>query len=232
MNLHELKQHFPAAPEYLTQILLIERDYNTVSNARLADRLGVTRPAVSQAVGRLKKLGLVDQDRYGAIGLSAEGRLIAENVLRRHFLLEHLLVGILGYPWAKSDEEAMKLQDSLSDDLTEHLSERLGHPQTCPHGNPMPGSPLEKRYLNAPSLIEAAESSEVSILRITEEGEMVEGLLSFCQEYGLGPGTVLKIVSRGSEEVLCSLGGSEVSLPVQFARNIMWAPSQAAVGAE
>jgi len=91
MTLQELKNQFPAAPEYLTQIFLIDRDNGTVPNARLADRLGVSRPAVSQAVGRLKKLGLVDQDRYGAIGLSSEGRRIAEKVVRRHFLLEHLL---------------------------------------------------------------------------------------------------------------------------------------------
>ena len=222
MNLHELRSQFPAAPEYLTQIFLIGRDYGTVPNARLADRLGVSRPAVSQAVGRLKKLGLVDQDRYGAIGLSATGRAIAENVARRHFLLEHLLVGILGFPWDKSDTEAGTLQASLSDELTDFLADRLGNPQTCPHGNPMPGADIEKRYLEASSLPEAAAGSEVKIIRITEEGELLEGLLSFCQERGLAPGAVLTVGSHGPDATVCSFGGREISIPAEYARCIKW----------
>ena len=117
MTLQELKNKFPAAPEYLTQIFLIQRDQGKVPNARLADRLGVSRPAVSQAVGRLKKLSLVKQDRYGAIELTSEGQVHAENVVRRHFLIEHLLVRVLEYPWDLSDAEAETLQASVSSEL-------------------------------------------------------------------------------------------------------------------
>lgn len=222
MTLHELKSQFPAAPEYLTQILLIERDSGTVPNARLADRLKVSRPAVSQAVGRLKKLGLVDQDRYGAIGLSSEGRTVAENVVRRHFLLEHLLVGILDYPWEKSDVEAGTLQASLSEELTEYLSHKLGNPQTCPHGNPMPGSEIEKAYLEAPALTEAEAGGKVKIIRITEEGEMTDGMLSYCQENGLAPGKVVTILSQSSDETICRDGNGEIAIPLIFSRCIRW----------
>lgn len=222
MTLQELKSQFPAAPEYLTQILLIERDNGIVPNARLADRLQVSRPAVSQAVGRLKKLGLVDQDRYGAIGLTAEGRTVAENVVRRHFLLEHLLVGVLGYPWDKSDVEAGTLQASLSDELTEYLSERLGNPQTCPHGNPLPGSDIEKKYLEAPKLTSAELGSKVKIIRITEEGEMIDGMLSFCQDNGIAPGTVLEIFSQDATETVCGNDNGKISVPVLFSSSIRW----------
>ncbi len=222
MTLQELKSQFPAAPEYLTQILLIERDNGIVPNARLADRLQVSRPAVSQAVGRLKKLGLVDQDRYGAIGLSREGRTIAENVVRRHFLLEHLLVRVLEYPWDKSDVEAGTLQASLSEELTEYLSHRLGDPQTCPHGNPLPGSDIEKRYLEAPDLTTAEAGAKVKIIRITEEGEMIDGMLSYCQSKGLAPGKVVEIVSQGPSETVCSDDSGTITVPVLFAASIRW----------
>lgn len=222
MTLQELKSQFPAAPEYLTQILLIERDNGIVPNAKLADRLKVSRPAVSQAVGRLKKLGLVDQDRYGAIGLSAEGRSFAEKVIRRHFLLEHLLVRILEYPWDKSDVEAETLQASLSDDLTEYLSEKLGNPQTCPHGNPMPGCAHEKAYLEAPGLPDAVTGSKVKILRITEEGEMIEGMLSFCQEHGIAPGTVLEVTVQGPDGCTCISSGKEVKISADYTRHLRW----------
>ena len=227
MNLQKLRNDFPAAPEYLTQIFLLERDHGIVPNAQLADRLGVSRPAVSQAVGRLKKLGLVNQKRYGAIALSVAGRDVAEKVVKRHFLLEHLLVGVLDYPWDKSDEDAAELQASLSDDLTEHLDARLGHPQTCPHGNPMPGSDIQQKYLNAPSLIDAEAGSKVKIIRITEEGEMTPGMLPFCQKHGISPGKVVTVEQQENEGTLCSDGATRTMIPTDYAARTCWEPAGA-----
>ncbi len=223
MTLQELKNQFPAAPEYLTQIFLIQRDQGKVPNARLADRLGVSRPAVSQAVGRLKKLSLVKQDRYGAIELTSEGQVHAENVVRRHFLIEHLLVRVLEYPWDLSDVEAETLQASVSSELADFLDKRFNYPQTCPHGNPMPGSKIEKSYLESPALTEAKAGSTVKVIRITEEGEMTDGMLTFCQSKGIEPGRVLKIVSQQPEECVCQdKNGKDVSIPLLFAAQIRW----------
>ena len=225
MNLQELRNDFPAAPEYLTQIFLLERDHGIVPNAQLASRLGVSRPAVSQAVGRLKKLGLVNQKRYGAIALSGTGKTLAENVVKRHFLLEHLLVGMLDYPWDKSDEDAAELQAALSDDLTEHLDAKLGHPQTCPHGNPMPGSDIQKRYLEAPSLVDAEVGSKVKVIRITEEGEMTPGMLPFCQKHGISPGRVLTVEAQEEDGTVCCEGSTKTMIPIDFASRTCWEPS-------
>lgn len=222
MNLQELHSQFPAAPQYLSQIFIIGRNFGVVSNARLADRLGVSRPAVSQAVGRLKRLGLVDQDRYGTIGLSETGRKVAENVIQRHLLIEHLLVGVLGYPWDKCDVEAGVLQSVFSDELTEFLIEKLGNPQTCPHGNPLPGADIEKHYVESPSLQEAEEGTPVKIIRITEEGELLDGLLSFCLKNELLPGTEVTIVSHGNGESVCSYKKRDIRIPASFARCIQW----------
>ncbi len=222
MNLKELHNQFPAAPEYLSQIFLIDRNFGTVTNARLADRLGVSRPAVSQAVGRLKKLGLVEQDRYGTIGLSTAGRKVAENVVKRHILVEHLLVGVLGYPRDKCHPEAGLLQGIISDDFTDFLSEKLGNPQTCPHGNPLPGADIEKRYLESPSLNEAEEGMSVKIIRITEEGEYLDGMLTFCLKNGFVPGTELTVVSQKKNGTVCSCEGRNITISASYARCIQW----------
>ena len=226
MTLHELKNQFPAAPEYLTQIFLIERDQGTVPNARLAERLKVSRPAVSQAIGRLKRLDLVKQTRYGVIKLTAEGRKVAENVVKRHFLLEHVLVNVLDYPWDKSDVEAGTLQASLSEELTGYLVERLGNPQTCPHGNPLPGSSIEKHYLDAPSLAEAKAGSRLKIIRITEEGEMTDGMLSFCQEHRIAPGLPVEVLDNSPDGVKCSNGNTTIFIPAHYAVSIRWEPAR------
>jgi DtxR family Mn-dependent transcriptional regulator len=188
---------FPAAAEYLSTIYILKRDYGHVSNTRLAEWTGVSSSAVTQALGRLKRLGLAKQERYEDIELTDEGRDYAIRVLRRHYLLEHLLVRVLGYPWDKADDEAKTLQSAISDELTEHLYQKLGAPQTCPHGNPMPESSLESRLLTAPRLSEAPVGSKVRILRITEEGEQVPSMLAFCFAHGIQPGATFLVVMRG-----------------------------------
>ncbi|MCG8452915.1 MAG: metal-dependent transcriptional regulator [Spirochaetales bacterium] len=222
MVLTELKRQFPAAPEYLTQIFLIQRDTGEVTNAGLADRLNVSRPAVSQAIGRLRRLGLVEQDKYGTIALSLEGENIGKKIVRRHFLLEHLLVGLLKYPWDKADKEAESLQDALSDDFTEFLSQRLGNPQTCPHGNPMPDSALEERYLQAPPLSGAPLHQEIRLIRITEEGELLDGLLPFCLEHQLLPGRIMIPSSLDEQQVVVQKDEKTLSIPIKFAQLLRW----------
>ncbi len=194
-------KRFPAAAEYVSGIYILARDYGKVSNSRLAAWTGVTGSAVTQALGRLKRLGLARHVRYESIELTEQGRVFAMRVLRRHYLLEHLLVRVLGYPWEKADEEAKRLQSEISDDLTEHLFTRLGSPQTCPHGNPMPGSAVEKRLLNAPRLSDAQVGDAVRILRITEEGEQVPRMLDFCHGVGIKPGAVFTVVEKKGETI-------------------------------
>ncbi len=222
MNLNDLKSQSPVAAEYLAQIFFIERDNGSVPNAILADRLKVSRPAVTQAVKRLKKLNLVSQKKYDVICLTQSGRKIAEIIVHRHVLLEHLLSNVLGYPWDKCDDEASSLQTVVSDDFIEHLEKQLGSPQTCPHGNPLPGSPLEKRYLNAPKLIDAADGSDICILRITEEGELFPGLLPFCFEKGIQPGKVLTGVEHSQEYILCRDGSERIEIPREFGIHLCW----------
>jgi DtxR family Mn-dependent transcriptional regulator len=204
-----------------------------VSNSRLAAWSGVSGSAVTQALGRLKKLGLARQVRYENIELTEEGRALAIKVLRRHYLLEHLMVGMLGYPWEKADDEARRLQSQISDDLTEHLFEKLGSPQTCPHGNPLPGSPIEARLLAAPRLTEAGAGDVVQIVRVTEEGEQVPGMLALCHGKGIQPGAIFRVTGRDLDFVhLVRLGArgsspapGEVAFPLLSAAHVRYEPA-------
>ena len=209
VDFDDIHEKFPAAAEYLSSIYILKRDYGHVSNGRLAEWTGVSSSAITQAMGRLKRLGLARQERYENIELTEEGRDFAIRVLRRHYLLEHLLVGVLGYPWDKADDEAKTLQSAISDELTEHLYQKLSAPQTCPHGNPMPDSFLESKLLTAPKLGEAQIGAKVRILRITEEGEKLPRMLSFCSAHGIQPGATMLIVKRDEREM--ELQGSGVS---------------------
>ena len=222
LSLEILNNKFPAAVEYLKEIFLVNRDYGIVKNSVIAKRLGVSKPAVTQAMKRLKKFGLIDQDLYGAICLSAAGRSIAAKVLKRHYLLEHLLIGKLDYPWVKSDEEAERIQSTLSDEFTDYLYEKLGRPQACPHGNPFPGSDSEEAVLSASRLIEAEPGAGGRIIRITEEGEAVEGLLQFCNDNDFKPGVVFSVGEAAEDGVNITVSERSLFVPSVFAGYICY----------
>lgn len=196
----ELGEKFPMAGEYLLNIFLIERDYRQVTNSHLATRMGVSRPAVTQAVKRLENLELLRHEQSHYL-LSDRGREFAVCLLRRHYLVEHLLVNTLGYPWDQADEEAHLLQDKISPEFTEFLFDKMGKPQTCPHGNPFPDTQMESKLLGARELTQFSLGSELRVLRITEEGEEVPGLLHACYTNDIRPGSRLRMEQKEDDRV-------------------------------
>jgi DtxR family Mn-dependent transcriptional regulator len=155
-----------------------------VIQARIADRLQVSRPAVSEMIHRMEAEGLVSTD--GVIRLSAAGQALAQKVVRRHRLAERFLTDILDLSWAQAHHEAGKWEHVMSDEVEQALDRVLHHPTTCPHGNPIPGS----RY-DAPKsvpLAEIAVGSRFTVTRIPEELEFTPGLLDYLEGASLQPG--------------------------------------------
>ncbi|HKJ85698.1 MAG TPA: metal-dependent transcriptional regulator [Spirochaetia bacterium] len=215
-----LSQKFPAAPNYLIQMYLFQREGQAVVGSRISERLGVSAAAVTQSMGRLVARGLVRHDAVRGFSLTSEGRAMAERVVSRHYLVERLLVDKLDVPWDVADEEAVHLQGSLTPRLESILAERLGHPETCPHGNPFPGSPGESRILAAPPLTALDAGDTGRLIRVTEEGELVGGLLAFCSEHGLHLGVEIEVLGRDQDSVVVSLSGASLEVPNGYARHI------------
>ncbi|MDA3835395.1 MAG: metal-dependent transcriptional regulator [Spirochaetales bacterium] len=222
VTVNELARKYPAASEYITQIYLILRDYSYCNNRRLASHIGVSPSAVSQAVSRLKKLNLAEQDKYGMITLMPPGVKLGEKILHRHYLLELLMVKTLGFPWELADKEAENLQDKVSEEFLIHLDKRLGHPQVCPHGNPMPGNPEAEALIHAPRLTKLKKGDWITIVRITEEGERIPGLLHLCYEFGVMPGQeyCITLITKEAIHLLRKGLESPSSMPVAFAEHI------------
>ncbi len=211
ISFEKILQSFPAASEYLSSIYLINRDYKNVSNSRLASWLNVSRPAITQAASRLKKLELITQERYGDIKMTSYGEDFAKKMLRRHYLLEHFLMKNLGFDWHQIDEEAKRLQNSISDIFESKIFEALGKPHSCPHGNPIPGTPGEAEILSAPPLDTAEQGSRVRFMRITEQGEEEPGLLQFIYDNSIELNDEFVILGRngnGTEVKIFEPGGN------------------------
>ena len=85
--------------DYLKAILEAESEGQTVISATLAHWLSVSPPAVTMALRRLKKDGLVTVRASGEVGLTAPGRKIARKLTLRHHLIERMLAEIFGMEW-------------------------------------------------------------------------------------------------------------------------------------
>ena len=177
-------EHHPAFEEYCECIFELAEDDLDVIQARIAERLDVSRPAVSEMMRRLEAEGLITTD--GGIQLTLAGDALAQRVVRRHRLAERFLTDILGLSWAEAHHEAGKWEHIMSDSVEGALDRFLGSPTTCPHGNPIPGSD----YIadDTHRLIDHPVGDEFLIKRIPEELEFTPGLLEFLESSDLLPG--------------------------------------------
>ncbi len=185
----------PAFEEYCETIYELAEDDVEVIQARIAERMGISRPAVSEMIKRLEHEGLVEID--GKIRLSAEGRALAEQVVRRHRLAERFLTDILGLSWAEAHHEAGKWEHVISESVELAISRVLGAPTTCPHGNPIPGSSYAAPDAHPLSALSVGASFTVS--RIPEELEFTPGLLDFLEESAITPGRVGTITAASPD---------------------------------
>ena len=103
VSFEELTVKFPAAANYLVTMFLLEREHGMVLNSQLAKKLEVSKPAVNQAIKRLKMLDLATQDAYRQIRLTELGRSYGKKVLIKHYLCEYMLIKRMNYPWEKAD---------------------------------------------------------------------------------------------------------------------------------
>ena len=192
---HDPSDLSSAAQEYLLALRVMAGDGSRVTAAQVGRHLGVTTQAASEMFRRLAADGLVGQAGGRELVLTPAGRTAADGIFRRHALVEWLLTTVVGLGWAESDEEAARLQGAISPRVEARLDELLGHPETCPHGNPIDAETALRRPAGVPlATIEAGE--RVTIYRITEEAEEDKGLLSYLEARGLRPGTPVTVLAR------------------------------------
>lgn len=182
--IYQAPEYHPAFEEYCETIYELREDDVEVIQARIAERLEVSRPAVSEMVHRLTVQGLATVDE-GRIHLTVDGKKLAEQVVRRHRLAERFLTDLLGLSWAEAHKEAGKWEHVISDSVETAISRVLGNPTTCPHGNPIPGTAYEAP--DAVTLSELRTGDTFVVSRVPEELEFAPGILDYLEEAELQP---------------------------------------------
>jgi DtxR family Mn-dependent transcriptional regulator len=210
-----------AVEDYLKAIYQLSEEARPVIAARIAAETGVSPSTIFATLRRLAKEGYVTINRRKEIHLTNDGKKVAENIVRRHFLTERFLTDMLGLDWVKAHQEAHRLEHAISQEVEERLAKLLSHPTTCPHGNPIPGASSSPAPKTMP-LSEAVDGQQVELDYITEGGERDARLLGFLQEHKLLPGAKVQVLDVAPSMGTMSLkvGQDQFSLGIEAAKKI------------
>ena len=123
---------------YLRTIYELSEEGITPLRARIAERLRHSGPTVSQTVARMERDGLVKVHDDRHLVLTEHGQLLATRVMRRHRLVERLLVDVIGLDPLLVHEEACRWEHVVSTEVEKRLLQVLDTPRVSPYGNPIP----------------------------------------------------------------------------------------------
>jgi DtxR family Mn-dependent transcriptional regulator len=189
---------------YLKAIAEAESEGETVKAVTLVRWLGVSAPAVTMAIRRLRRDALIQVGEEGQLALTPAGRDIANRLLNRHHLIERMLTEIFGLEWYKVHDEAEQLEHAVSADFERKLIEKLGTASQCPHGNQVGmDSPSQRRKRGLKPLDEARPGDRLLVVSVFERDRK---LLEYLDGAGIRPGVRVEVSAAEAEIELRAAG--------------------------
>jgi DtxR family Mn-dependent transcriptional regulator len=126
--------HLSASLEdYLEVIFHIVADKQVARAKDIARRLGVTRSSVTVALRALAERDLINYTPYEVITLTAEGKVISEDVATRHRILRDFFVKVLSVDQNPADKAACDMEHALSTEILGPLMAFVDFVERCPH---------------------------------------------------------------------------------------------------
>ena len=103
----------------------------------IAENLNISDDKASKLVERLHSMGLINFNDQN-ISLTETGRSYSLRVIRIHRIWERYLADETSTAQSEWHNEADKLEHVVTQEDTEKIAARMGHPVYDPHGDPIP----------------------------------------------------------------------------------------------
>ncbi len=216
--------------DYLKAIYDLSQVKQPVSTTDISKTLKIAPASVTEMLKKLAERGYVTHSPYHGTRLTNNGKKTAENIVRKHRLLERFLHDVLKVEKAQVHDQACGMEHSLTDDAAESLCRFLRHPDRCPdNGKIIPpcdlqiGSCAECVEIHGKGLEEDGKNdrNRVSAGNL-EQGQcgkisLIRGgynLLQRLLDMGLEPGSKIRIVKVTSPNgpVEVAVGNSKIIL--------------------
>ena len=108
--------------EYLKTIYVLKKQNGNIRVTDIANSMNCSKASVNKAVNNLKENELVNYESYGKIELTNTGENLAKKILEAYDIVYLFLKDVLGMEDEKSEKEAEKIKQSLSDETINKLA--------------------------------------------------------------------------------------------------------------
>lgn len=122
----------PAMEDYLEAIFDLDKEKKVVRVRDIAGKLDVKMPTVTSMLKNLSSRGLVHYEKYEYVELTQKGTRIGREIHRRHEILYRFLTDILNVAAKTADEEACKMEHTLSGATLNRITDFMAFIQQCP----------------------------------------------------------------------------------------------------
>src|SRR3954462_4871678 len=191
--------------------------------ARVGEMLGVSRASAGEMLKRLEADGLVESGEHKEAILTPAGPQRAQHGVRKHRIVERLLTDFMGYTPAEAHVHADEIGESFSDDMIERVSEKLGHPDRCPHGWPVDTDFEQAENKELSPLADLQPGSRAEIVRLAEhDGD----LLHWFYDQGFVPGATVEVREVApAEQLTVRLNGGDQTIAEKAAAGLFVRPA-------
>ncbi|MGI6348531.1 MAG: metal-dependent transcriptional regulator [Eubacteriales bacterium] len=108
-----------SSQDYLETILDLSYQNEEIRSVDIAEKMNVSRASVNKAIGILKTMGYITQERYACIMLTQSGRQAAINIRDRHNTLKYFFSEVLGIDEDIAEEDACRMEHAISKETFE-----------------------------------------------------------------------------------------------------------------
>jgi DtxR family Mn-dependent transcriptional regulator len=191
-----------------------------VNNKQLADKLKVIPATVTEAVKKLHDLKLVIYEKSYGTRLTTSGSKMALSIIRRHRIWETYLAKELGFGWDEVHEIAEELEHIKNDKLIKKLSEKLGHPNFDPHGDPIPDEKGKIQKSNFIKLSEVKLKNHYKVMGVTDHSTI---FLKYLEKHQLiiGASIIIKTIEEFDNSIILVCQKKDVNISSKAAECII-----------
>lgn len=120
--------------DYLEAIFHISSEKQAARAKDIADRLKVNKSSVTGALRSLSEKGFVNYAPYDIITLTDQGKILAEDVVRRHETLKDFFIKILLLEEDEAEAASCKIEHAISDKILNRIINFVEFVEICPRG--------------------------------------------------------------------------------------------------
>lgn len=128
------KELTPTMEDYLEAIYNLSQEKRVVRVKDISKKLGVKMPTVTNMLKTLSEKGMIDHEKYEYLELTGKGSDIGSEIDQRHQTLKNFLTDILQIDNDQADEDACKMEHSVSLATLKRIVEFMEFVENCPRG--------------------------------------------------------------------------------------------------